>query len=89
MNRFADPQLEEIHDFRYTTGLGASLCAHAHRVVRLLAAARAWSTLGIFTDPQPLKAGRFAVPVPQHRRWFVTFEWSADFGAVEMQLERI
>jgi hypothetical protein len=33
--------------------------------------------------------GRYSIPVPDHDRWFITYDWDLSFGPINLQLERL
>lgn len=86
MERFADSRLKEIFEYRSCSAVPRSLCPPAHRMSRLLAAARSMATITLFANPARQADGSFVVQV--HNRWHIRFHWNSGFGAHAMKLER-
>ena len=86
MERFSDPRLEEIFCYRVIDSLPRSVSVPAHRMARLLAAARDEATLTLFAEPVRFDDGRIAVHV--HKNWHISFEWDGEVGAHQMRLEK-
>ena len=86
MERFADSRLEEIFNYRNCGELPRELCGRAHRMSRLLSAARSLATVTLFAKPVRQADGSFSVQV--HNRWHIRFDWDAKVGAYAMKLER-
>lgn len=87
MGRFNDSRLEEIFQYRTCDELPREVCIAAHRKARLLFAARSFTTLSLFADPQPAPDEHFTIAV--HKHWHIRFRWDAAQGAIDMALQRL
>ena len=89
MRRFADERLEQIYHTRFAAGLPSPVVISAHEVAHLLAASRSLQDVGVIGPIIQLRnpPDRHASHV--HGKWHITWDWSADFGAHEMRLERL
>lgn len=87
MGHIIDSRLEDIFHFRTTATVPREVCIPAHRMARLLIAARAFSTLSLFADPQAAADGGYTISV--HKRWHIHFLWDGEFGARDLSLIRM
>jgi addiction module HigA family antidote len=89
MRLFADEKLERIFHTRFAAGLPKHVAISAHEIASLLAASRSLQDVGVIGHIIRLKNApdRYASHVIG--KWHITWNWSPDFGAHEMRLQRL
>jgi plasmid maintenance system killer protein len=87
MQRLSDPILVEIIQTRAAAGLPAEMTSTAYRLLRLVLAAKSWDDVSVFSPVAAMPDNRYAVPV--HKKWFISFQWTAGLGAADLKLERL
>ena len=88
MKRFGDERAREIYNTRFTASLPQHLTEAAHEAIRLLVASGSLSDVRIVGPivRWPKATARYGLRI--EGKWHVTFEWSDDYGACEIRLER-
>jgi plasmid maintenance system killer protein len=88
MKRFSRDIDREIYETRFTADIPDYVTIAAHETMRVLMAARSLqdvAILGSIVRWHKLP-DRYGLSV--HGKWHVTFNWSDDFGAYEIALDR-
>jgi hypothetical protein len=89
VRRFADERLEQIYHTRFAAGLPKPVVINAHEVASLLAASRSLQDVGVIGPIIRLRNAPDRHASLVYEKWHITWDWSEDFGAHEMRLERL
>src|ERR1019366_6453390 len=88
MERFAHKRAEEAYRSGFVRGVPKHVAREAGRIIRLLIHARGWQDIGTINRIARFvnHPGEYGLRV--EGKWFVVFEFSESFGAIELRLER-
>jgi hypothetical protein len=88
MERFSREIDREIYETRFTADIPDHVTVAAHETMRILIAARSLQDVGVLGSIVRWQnvPDRYGLVV--HGKWHVAFNWSNNFGAYEIALER-
>ncbi|MHC2295833.1 hypothetical protein [Rhizobium mongolense] len=88
MERFANKDVEDVYEWRFSARYGERLSLAAHRVLKPLVATRGLQELDLCgaVYAWPKLPDRLGVHV--QGKWYLTFDWVDGQGPFEILLER-
>ena len=88
MQKFKCEMARAAYEMRFARGIPKHVSIKAHKTIRVLIAARDLQDVGVLGRIVRWREAPERYGLTIDGKWHVLFEWSEDFGAYEISLER-